>query len=958
MRAALALAVALLLASPASADVLVARGPDRAPRRRRRQRRRRRDRVRASRRRDRVRGRAARRRWPGVGPGVAAAPDGTAVLAAVSRRSTLSARIRRPGRGFAQPVRLGGPAGVYALAAAPGGWAAVAWQRRDGHGIEAAVIDPAGAVRRAQLDHAGGTFSAPVVGIDAAGRATVAWTRYRRGERQRVRVARGGPRWSRGRDVERAGRAPADPQWPQAGLAVTAAGHSLLAWAAPRGVRVSLDGAAPRTLARARSPGPPFAALAEDGSAVIAYAAASQVFAVDRAQAGPWSAPHRLSGDPSASAGGPAAERTQRERAQRRDEPRSAPTAARWSRGRPTAPPSRRDAPAARGRRRRTSSSPVRLADWPPDVALDQAGGPFVLWSEYEQSTLTDRIHGARLVPEAQAPPPDTTAPTLTTRLPESVEVAQDGAFSFSSPSPATRPATSASLAVTDARPTDPASTSGSSRSRPAARPRSGSRPRIYDERRFVKRAQPDAPAHRRRGRRPRRQRRDRRGHGASPAPLSDFDTVRRVTAQPAQAVAETETRRRRAAIVAVDDEPGRAGRGGARPPPPASASSTGSCAPTRATRRSSALKELVARGEQVALLVADQRMPGMAGTEYLVQARKLVPDAKRVLLTAYADTEAAIPAINEVDLDYYLLKPWDPPEERPVPGRRGPADHVGGRRGARGRRRARARPPLLARLARPARLPRPQPRPRPLARHRARQRGARAAARGRRRATRGSPSPCSRTARCWSGPTVLELAERLGVSAQPVDRPLRPRDRRRRPGRPRRRGLRRVRGPADRDGRARGAGRPGRHVEPDRELPRLPRRPLRLRPRAPRDRPGTPARRRAAHRPGRGQLHVEGAGRLVELRGGGTLSANCVLVASGVSYRQLDCPGFDELNGAGIYYGAALSEARACEDQHVVVIGGANSAGQAAVYFAAYAEPRDDARARRARSPSRCRTT
>src|SRR5262249_9295267 len=75
-------------------------------------------------------------------------------------------------------------------------------------------------------------------------------------------------------------------------------------------------------------------------------------------------------------------------------------------------------------------------------------------------------------------------------------------------------------------------------------------------------------------------------------------------------------------------------------------------------------LRELRARGDQVAMLIADQRMPGMAGTEYLVQARQIVPDAKRVLLTAYADTEAAIAAINEVALDYYLLKPWDPPEE------------------------------------------------------------------------------------------------------------------------------------------------------------------------------------------------------------------------------------------------------------------------------------------------------
>jgi thioredoxin reductase (NADPH) len=79
-------------------------------------------------------------------------------------------------------------------------------------------------------------------------------------------------------------------------------------------------------------------------------------------------------------------------------------------------------------------------------------------------------------------------------------------------------------------------------------------------------------------------------------------------------------------------------------------------------------LRELRTRGDRVALLIADQRMPGMAGTEYLVQARELVPDAKRVLLTAYADTEAAIAAINDVALDYYLLKPWDPPEEHLYP--------------------------------------------------------------------------------------------------------------------------------------------------------------------------------------------------------------------------------------------------------------------------------------------------
>jgi thioredoxin reductase (NADPH) len=84
--------------------------------------------------------------------------------------------------------------------------------------------------------------------------------------------------------------------------------------------------------------------------------------------------------------------------------------------------------------------------------------------------------------------------------------------------------------------------------------------------------------------------------------------------------------------------------------------------------------------------------------------------------------------------------------------------------------------------------------------------------------------------------------------------------------------------------------------------------------------------------------LRVEGAGRIIELTGGGELSANCVLIASGVSYRKLGAPGFADLTGAGVYYGAALTEARSCSDQHVVVIGGANSAGQAAVHFSGYA--------------------
>ncbi len=79
-------------------------------------------------------------------------------------------------------------------------------------------------------------------------------------------------------------------------------------------------------------------------------------------------------------------------------------------------------------------------------------------------------------------------------------------------------------------------------------------------------------------------------------------------------------------------------------------------------------LRELKLSGDEAALLLADHRMPGMTGVELLEQSIELFPDAKRVLLTAYADTDVAIRAINMVGLDYYLLKPWDPPDEKLYP--------------------------------------------------------------------------------------------------------------------------------------------------------------------------------------------------------------------------------------------------------------------------------------------------
>ena len=80
------------------------------------------------------------------------------------------------------------------------------------------------------------------------------------------------------------------------------------------------------------------------------------------------------------------------------------------------------------------------------------------------------------------------------------------------------------------------------------------------------------------------------------------------------------------------------------------------------------ALRELKLRDEKVGLLLADHRMPEMTGVEFLARARQLYPKARRVLLTAYADTDAAIAAINQADVHYYLLKPWDPPRRSSTP--------------------------------------------------------------------------------------------------------------------------------------------------------------------------------------------------------------------------------------------------------------------------------------------------
>src|SRR5947209_3461411 len=329
--------------------------------------------------------------------------------------------------------------------------------------------------------------------------------------------------------------------------------------------------------------------------------------------------------------------------------------------------------------------------------------------------------------------------------------------------------------------------------------------------------------------------------------------------------------------------------------------------------------------------------MPGMPGTQYLVEARKIVPDAKRVLLTAYADTEAAIAAINEVALDYYLLKPWEPPEEQLFPvvedllttWEAGAALESGGVRviGHRFSKDTHDVRDFLARNRVPARWFDVE-----------RDGEARELLKVVGVDAERLPVALLEDGTVLERPTVLEVAERRGATAQPSTDHY---------------DLVIVGGgPAGLAAAVYGASEGLRTVMVEREAPggqagqssRIENYlgfPVGL--------SGSDLARRATDQARRlgaelltvqeaAALEVEGAGRLLRLSGGSVLSANTVLVASGVAYNKLNAPGFAELTGAGIYYGAALTEARACTDQHVVVIGGANSAGQAAVYFSKYA--------------------
>jgi thioredoxin reductase (NADPH) len=348
------------------------------------------------------------------------------------------------------------------------------------------------------------------------------------------------------------------------------------------------------------------------------------------------------------------------------------------------------------------------------------------------------------------------------------------------------------------------------------------------------------------------------------------------------------------------------------------------------------ALREIKLRGGRVAVLLADYRMPRMSGIDFLEQAMDLFPNARRALLTAYADTDAAIQAINVVDVDHYLLKPWDPPEEKLYPvvdalleawqaaGDREVADvKVVGHRWSAPSYKVRD---FLARNLVPYRwFAADEPEGRRLLD---------AAGKG----PEAIPLVVTTDGRALAAPTTAEVAAAVGLSTAPV------------------RDFYDLvivgGGPAGLGAAVYGASEGLRTVLVEK--------------RATGGQAGQSARienylgfpdgvsgaqltdraRRQAGRFGAEvlttrdvtALEVHGATRLVRFDDGGELSAHTVILATGVSYRPLTAPGAADLTGRGVYYGSAATEAAACKDTDVYIVGGANSAGQAAVFFSRHA--------------------
>ena len=348
-------------------------------------------------------------------------------------------------------------------------------------------------------------------------------------------------------------------------------------------------------------------------------------------------------------------------------------------------------------------------------------------------------------------------------------------------------------------------------------------------------------------------------------------------------------------------------------------------------------LGKLTLRGDPVALFLVDQRMPRKSGVEFLEEAQGLFPGAKKVLLTAYADTDAAIKAINEIGLDYYLQKPWDPPEENLYPVL---DDLLGDWRssyrpafegirvvGNRWSPRSHAVKDFLARNRVPYQWQDVE------ASEEARQMVA--------QVDHGNPSlpvVVFPDGTYLEAPENVQVAEKVGLQTR-AERPFYD--------------LIIVGGgPSGLAAAVYGASEGLKTVLIERE--------------APGGQAGTSSRienylgfpsglsgadlsQRAVTQARRfeveiltpqevAEVRVEDPYRVVRLADGAEISCHALLITTGVSYRKLDVPGVERLSGRGIYYGAAMTEALSCKDEDVYIIGGANSAGQSAMYFSQHA--------------------
>jgi thioredoxin reductase (NADPH) len=347
--------------------------------------------------------------------------------------------------------------------------------------------------------------------------------------------------------------------------------------------------------------------------------------------------------------------------------------------------------------------------------------------------------------------------------------------------------------------------------------------------------------------------------------------------------------------------------------------------------------RQLKEREEAIALFLSDQRMPGLSGVDLLEQVIPLFPDAKRVLLTAYADTEAAIRAINSAKIHYYLNKPWDPPEEKLYPvlddlleawkqGYRAPFEGIrviGTRWSAKDH----SVRDFLSRNRIPYLWLNPDlsPEALPLLE-------AKGIDDGR------LPVVLFGDGTALVQPTTMELAEKAGLRTQAQQEFY--------------------------DVVIIGAGPAGLAAGVYGASEGL--RTLVVESVAPGGQAGSSSRienylgfpdglsgeelgKRAylqANRLGAEFLtqqvtcmRSENRYHIVQLADGREVTCHVCLIATGVSYCMLDVPGAEQLTGAGVYYGAAQQEAHACANEVVYIVGGANSAGQAAMHFSRYAE-------------------